>query len=71
MNTKTILLVALFFTLAVGDILLLRRRLEAKVKAGLMTREIADKENAYQRRLFIWAVVLCVAGVAGFLTKQN
>jgi hypothetical protein len=67
MNTKSMVVYVVFLALAAGDILLLCRRLEAKVQAGTMTRSAAGKQRAYQWRLFVLVVVICVIGGTGSL----
>jgi len=66
---KTLLAFFLFFSFAALDILLLSRRLEAKIQSGAMTRAAVDKQKHYQWRLFIYAVVIAV--VSGITTLSK
>jgi len=69
MNPKTLLAFFLFFSFAALDILLLSRRLEAKIQSGAMTRAAADQQKHYQWRLFIYAVVIAIVGGIAALNK--
>lgn len=63
MQTKHLLFGLIFVAVAAGEILLLRRRNEAKIRAGTMTVEAASKQMSYQWSLFAGAIL--IAAVLG------
>ena len=68
MNTKTLLSLVLFFGFAALEILLLCRRLEAKVQAGTLTRESADKQRSRQWNIWVGLVLIfAVFGIGRLL----
>jgi hypothetical protein len=71
MNPKILLATVLIFALAAGELLLLRRRLEAQVRAGTITRATADKQRSYQGKLFIGALLICAVAGVGFLVNSR
>lgn len=58
MQTKHLLVGLIFFAVAAGEILLLRRRNGAKVVAGTMTVESARQQMRYQWKMLVGLILI-------------